>query len=97
MHMPFSVSQGAMFENVKSQNTLTVRLPNGATMESSHAAALDIPDLNKVASIVHVFPGMANHSLLSVGQLCNGGYTVTFRIESVTICNSQELQILKGA
>jgi hypothetical protein len=40
---------------------------------------------------------MENHSLLSIGQLCNKGYTVTFRNASVTICNSQELQILKSA
>jgi hypothetical protein len=40
---------------------------------------------------------MASHSLLAVGQLFNEGYPVTFRNESVTICNSQELQILKGA
>jgi hypothetical protein len=40
---------------------------------------------------------MENHSLLSIGQLFNKGYTVTFRNESVTIYNSQELQILKGA
>jgi hypothetical protein len=82
---------------VKSHNPLTVRLPNGATMESSHTAALDIPELNKAASIAIVFPGMENHSLLYVGKLCNEGYIVTFRNASVTICNSQELQILKGA
>jgi hypothetical protein len=82
---------------IKSQNPLTVRLPNGTTMESTHTAALDIPELNKAASIVHILPGMANHSLLSVGQLCNEGYTVTFRNKSVTVCNSQELQILRGA
>jgi hypothetical protein len=82
---------------IKSQNPLTVRLPNGATMESTHTAALNIPELNKAEFIAHVFPGMANHSLLSVGQLCNEGYTFTFRNESVTICNSQELEILKGA
>jgi hypothetical protein len=80
-----------------SQNPLTVRLPNGATMESTHTAALKIPELNKAASIAHVYPGMANNYLLSVGQLCNEGYTVTFRNESVTICNSQELQIFRGA
>jgi hypothetical protein len=40
---------------------------------------------------------MANHSLLYVGQLCNEGYTVTFRIESVTIYNLQGIQILRGA
>jgi hypothetical protein len=66
-------------------------------MESTHTSALDIPELNKSASIAHISPGMASHSLLSVGQLFNEGYIVTFRNESVTICNSQELQILKGA
>jgi hypothetical protein len=66
-------------------------------MESTHTAELNIPELNKAESIAHIFPGMANHYLLSVGQLCNEGYTVTFRNESVTICNSQELQMFKGA
>jgi hypothetical protein len=40
---------------VKSQNPLTVRLPNGATMESSHTADLDIPQLNAATSKAHVF------------------------------------------
>jgi hypothetical protein len=66
-------------------------------MESTHNTALDIPELNKDASIAHVFPGMANNYLLSVGQLCNEGYTVTLRNASVTTCNSQEIQILNGA
>jgi hypothetical protein len=65
-------------------------------MESSHTAELNIPELNAAASIAHVFPGMANHSLLSVGQLCNEGYKVTFKNALVTVCNSQEFQILSG-
>jgi hypothetical protein len=81
---------------VKSQTPLTVRLPNGATMESSHTAELNIPHLNAAASIAHVFPGMSDHSLLSVGQLCNEGYIVTFKDASVTVCNSQKFQILSG-
>jgi hypothetical protein len=40
---------------------------------------------------------MVKHSLLSVGKLCNEGYSVTFRIDAFTIYNSQEVQILKGA
>jgi hypothetical protein len=40
---------------------------------------------------------MSNHSLLSVGQLCNAGYIVTFRNASVTVCDPQEFQILSGA
>jgi hypothetical protein len=73
-----------------------VRLPNGATMESSHTAELDIPKLNAAESKAHVLPGMANHSLLSVGQLCDEGYIVTFKQASVTICDSQKYQILNG-
>jgi hypothetical protein len=82
---------------VKSQNQLTVRLPNGTTMESTHTASLYIPELNRSALIAHIFPGMTNQSLLSVGQFCNESYSTTFRIDAVTICNSQEVQILKGA
>jgi hypothetical protein len=73
-----------------------VRLPNGATMESSHTAELDIPEFNAAASKSHVFPGMANHSLISVGQLCDEGYIVTFKQASVTICDSEKSQILTG-
>jgi hypothetical protein len=63
-------------------------------MESSHTADLDIPELNAAASKAHVLPGMANHSLLSVG--CDEGYIVTFKQDTVTICDSGNSQILSG-
>jgi hypothetical protein len=81
---------------VKSRNPLTVRLPNGATMESSHTSDLDIPELNSAASKAHVSPGMEHHSLLSVGQLCDEGYIVTFQRDTVTICNSENSRLLSG-
>jgi hypothetical protein len=81
---------------VVSLNRLTVRLPNGATMESSRTADLDIPELNAAASKAHVFPGMAHHSLLSVGKLCDEGYIVTLRRDTVTICNSDNAKLLSG-
>jgi hypothetical protein len=65
-------------------------------MESSHTTEYDIPELNAAPSKSHVFPGMANHSLLSVGQLCDEGYIVNFKHASVTVSNSQESQILNG-
>jgi hypothetical protein len=71
-----------------------VRLPNSATIESSHTADLDIPELSATASKAHAFPGMAHHSLLSVGQLCDEGYIVTFRQDTVTICNSDNYELL---
>jgi hypothetical protein len=84
-------------KKVKSQNPLMVHLPNGATMESSHTAELNIPELKSAASIAHVFPGMDNYYLLSVGKLCKEGHIVTFKNASVTICDPQEFQILSGA
>jgi hypothetical protein len=58
---------------------------------------LDVPELSKAASIAHVFPGMANHSLLSVGQICNEGYYVTFSIDAVTIYSAAVKSMLKGS
>jgi hypothetical protein len=75
---------------------LTVRLLNGATMDSTHTASTDIPELSRAASIAHIFSGMVNHSLLSVGKLCNEGYSVTFKIDEVIIYNPHGAQILRG-
>jgi hypothetical protein len=52
--------------------------------------------LNAAASKAHIFPGIAHQSLLSVGQLCDEGYIVTFKQETVTICNSQSSKLLSG-
>jgi hypothetical protein len=65
-------------------------------MESSHTADLDIPGLNAAASKAYVFPSMAQHSLLSVGQLYDEGYIVTFQQVTVTICNSESSKLLSG-
>jgi hypothetical protein len=92
----FILFNAPCLNKVKSQIPLMVRPPNEATMESSHTAELDIPELIAAASNAHVFPGMANHSLLSVGQLCDKGYIITFKHASVTVCNSQKCQILNG-
>jgi hypothetical protein len=92
----FLLVNAPCLNKVKSKTPLTVRLPNGDTMESSHTAELDIPVLNAAAYKAHVFPGMANHSLLSVGQLYDERYTVTFKQDEVTICDSGNSQILSS-
>jgi hypothetical protein len=71
----------------KDANLLRVILPNGDTMDSTPTSSLDIPELSEAASVAHVFPAMANNSFLSVGQLCNEGYYVTFKIDSMTNFN----------
>jgi hypothetical protein len=83
-------------------------LDSGCT---GHFLLVNAPCLNKVrsrtsprwtsqikcrCSKAHVFPGMANHSLLSVGKLCDEGCKVTFKQAAVTICDSRNSQILRG-
>jgi hypothetical protein len=92
----FLLVNAPCLNKVKSRTPLTVRLSNGTTLESSHTAELDIPELNADVSKAHVFPGMTNHSLLSVGQLCDEGYIFTFKQAAVTICDSGNSQILSG-
>jgi hypothetical protein len=92
----FLLVNAPCLNKVKSWTPLMVHLPNGATIKSSHTAELDIQELNADASKSHVFPGMANHYLLSVGQSCDEGYIVTFKHSSVTICDAKKSQILNG-
>jgi hypothetical protein len=92
----FVLVNAPCLNKVKSRTPLTVRLPNCATMESSHTAYLDIREFNSAASKAHILPGMANHYLISVGQLCNEGYIVTFKQDTVIICDSDNSKLLSG-
>jgi hypothetical protein len=96
MHWTLFVRQCTLPTQIQIKKSFESFLPNGDTMDSTHTASLDIPELIKAASIAHVFPCMANHSFLSVGQLLNEGYYVTFRIDAVTIYSSAIKSILKG-
>jgi hypothetical protein len=92
----FLLVNAPCLSNVESRTPLMVRLPNGATTESSHTADLDIPKLNDDEYKARGFPGMAHHSLLSAGQLCDEGYIFTFKQNEVTICNAESSKLLSG-
>jgi hypothetical protein len=97
MHRPFYISQSAMFEQSQVSKSVD-RLPSQRRHHGVNSYSSIRYTRNK-QSCIHCtrFPRYGKPSLLSVGQLCNEGYTVTFRIDSVTIHNSREIQILKGA
>jgi hypothetical protein len=92
----FLLVNAPCLNKVESRTPLTVRLPNGTTMESSHTADLDIHELNTAASKAHFPSGMAHHSLLSVRKLCDKGYIVTLKQDTVTIYNSESSKLLSG-
>jgi hypothetical protein len=82
--------------NKKATTTsLVVRLPNGDTITSTHTATLNMPYLPHAARQAHILPGLAQHSLLSVGQMCDSGCSVMFKASKVTVTNG-ESTILTG-
>jgi hypothetical protein len=86
----------AKCSNKKSTATpLAVHLPNGDTITSTHTAMLNMPSLPHAAIQAHILPGLAQHSLLSVGQMCDIGCAVTFTASNVTVTNG-ESTILTG-
>ncbi len=77
------------------QQPVQVQLPNGQTIASTHTAQLNIPNLPETATTAHIFPGLENNSLLSVGILCDHGCTATFDATGVTV-NKEGTQVLQG-
>jgi hypothetical protein len=90
-----------MLANVKCTNKvlaekpLKMRLPNGAAIASTHTATLNMPSLPHAARQEHILPGLDQHSLLYVGQMCDSGCAVTFAATKVTVTNGESI-ILTG-
>jgi hypothetical protein len=69
------------------ETPLEVRLPNGATIASTHTTTLNLPSLTHASRQAHILPGLAQRSLLFVGQVCDSGCAVTFTANKVAITN----------
>ena len=63
--------------------------PNGSNVVSKTQATLDIPQLPATAKVARVFEGITSTNLLSMGQLCDAGCTVS-------IYTSKEVNFFKG-
>ena len=74
----FLVTKAPVVDIVPAVNPLTVTIPDGSRVQSTHDCKLAIPELPEKARIGHIVPGLASHSLVSVIKLCNAGCEVTF-------------------
>ena len=72
----------------KAVHLISIQIPNGVIIKSTHTALLVHPDLPLQARQAHLFPGLKN-ALLSVGTLCEHGCEATFNDKSVHIKNKQ--------
>ena len=76
--------------------SIKVTLPNNTTISSTHIGMLPHDNLPEKARIVHLFPDLKK-CLISLGQLCDAGMTITLISESiVTSDNKSKEKILTG-
>ena len=62
----------------------TARLPYGSNMESLHVATLHLPGLSKKARQIHINPKIITAPLISLGVLCDDGYTIPLDQQETT-------------
>jgi hypothetical protein len=78
------------------QNTITVGLPNGATLQSKAIdCALNILQLPHEAWKAHLIPSLTHSSLVSIGKLCDAGCEATFNRATVIVTKDNAI-ILTG-
>ena len=81
----FLVTDAPLVDKRDTHEPLTVTLPDGSKVQSTHTGLLDIPRLPRAARLGHVIPGLSTHSLISVVTLCNAGCEVLFTKIDVTV------------
>ena len=74
---------------------ITVQLPDGSTMVSTHTAYLPL-NLPPEACVAHLFPALTTASLISIGLLCDYGCEAHFNASHVTITDPHGNTVLTG-
>mgnify|MGYP003325311313 CR=1 FL=1 len=73
------VVPGAPVEDVRpATNPLTINLPDGEQIKSTHVCKLRVPWLPEAARTAHIVPGLAHTSLISIKVLIDAGCYVTY-------------------
>ena len=76
---------GVLEDVTATEHGIRIRLPDGSVLVSTHTANLPNKKLSPAARRCDIFPGMVGQSLISIGQLCDGGCEAKYTKEDVTI------------
>jgi hypothetical protein len=79
----------------KKSTTTPLAVHNGDTITPTHTTTLNMPSLPQAARQENILPVLSQHSLLSVGQMCDSGCSVMFTASNVTVTNGDST-ILTG-
>ena len=64
---------------------ITITLPDGKTIKSTHTCNLNVPWLPATMTAGHIVPGMAHSSLISINKFCDGGCKVVYDENEVKV------------
>ena len=67
--------------------------PNATTIQSSHISLLPIPHLSLAARHIHTLSAMKYQFIMSVGQLCDNGFSINFDENHVHLRKGKLLHI----
>jgi hypothetical protein len=85
MHHIFFAAAAPWKNKQEAHVRISVNMPNGTKIQSSHTCDLLLSDFPPQAQKAHILPGLVHNSLISVGQLCDNGCSVTFTQEQVKV------------
>ena len=74
----FAIPGAPVINKKIASNPLTINLPDGEQLHSTHTCELDIPWLPQAARIAHIIPGIQHTSLISIKVLCDMGCKVSY-------------------
>lgn len=82
---------------IPTKDGITVYMPNGTSIKSTHTGILDLPDIPISARRAHIFDDsdLTAGSLLSIGLLCDAGLQVVYDKHHVKVYNDQKV-VLQG-
>jgi hypothetical protein len=66
-------------------DTISVRMPNGTTSQSTHTGTIKLPDLPNEACRAYIFSDQTSMPLLSIGKLCDAGVTALYDKDYVSL------------
>ena len=89
--------KGSPAVNVKvAAHPISIKLPDGSIIHSSHTCNLDIPWLPKEMTEAHIVPGLDHSSLISTKKFCEAGCKVVFDEEECRVYYNNELVLCGG-
>ena len=69
----------------KTKNSISVNMPNGSIIQSTHTVLLPLNNISKSARVIHLLPNLNNTALISISQLCDDRCSANFHGNMDTI------------